>query len=314
MGEELVRVTTVGLCGSDRHWFVQGSVGDAVVSRPLVLGHEISGVIASGPRRGERVAVDPADPCGRCDQCTAGLAHLCRDLRFLGHGTTDGGLRTLMPWPGRLLMPIPEHIDNDAAALLEPLGVALHAIDLAKIRRGTTAGVFGCGPIGLLLIQVLRQKGAAFVLATDPLDHRRDAAALAGADDVRRPVAGNAGHVSDPPAWPAMDVAFEVAGTDGALDDAMTAVKPGARVVLVGIPDSDATTFRASTARHKGLSLLLSRRMVGSDLARAAALAETGQVDLGSLITARYPLERTADAFTSLARRDGLKVVIEASN
>jgi len=312
--DELIRVTAVGLCGSDRHWFIEGGIGDAVLSRPLVLGHEIAGVIETGPQRGQRVSIDPAIPCGICDLCTTDLAHLCRDLRFAGHGTTDGGLRTLMAWPRRLLALLPETIDDIEAALLEPLGVALHAADLGKVEPGMSAGVFGCGPIGLLLIQILRQLGVNRILGTDPLPGRLAAARALGASEIRPPVAGrNGSDVAAGPPWPQLDVAFEVAGEDGALHDAIAAMRPGGRVVLVGIPASDLTSFPASIARRKGLTLLLSRRMRASDLPRAIELAATGHVDLRSLISTRHSLDEVRAAFANLSRYEGLKVVVEPS-
>ena len=308
--EELIRVTAVGLCGSDRHWFTEGAIGDAVLTQPLVLGHEISGVIDRGPRRGQRVAVDPAIPCGVCEICRADLAHLCPTLRFAGHGTTDGGLRELMAWPRAHLVPIPDDIDGVEAALLEPLGVAIHALDLGKVRPGMTVAVFGCGPIGLLLLQLLRAAGAGDILATDPLAHRRAAARMLGATETRAPVSQSHDTANAEP-LPWVDVAFEVAGADDAVRDAIAAARPGARVVLVGIPASDSTTFQASVARRKGLTILLSRRMRATDLKRAIDLASAGQVELGKLITDRYALEQTALAFARIARYDGLKTVVE---
>jgi L-iditol 2-dehydrogenase len=297
-GEVLVRVGGVGLCGSDRHWFLEGGIGDAVLGQPLVLGHELAGVVASGPRRGEPVVLDPAVPCGRCALCLAGDGHLCAQVRFAGHGSTDGGLRTLVAWPEHLVHPIPDSIPDGAAPLLEPLGVALHAVDLGGSRPGTTAAVLGCGPIGLLLVQVLHAAGVTVELATDPLPHR---ATAAGAFGARR---------SDP-ADVTVDVAYEAAGDDAALDDAIAAARPGGRVVLVGIPDGDRSTFHAAAARRKELTLALCRRMRADDLPRAIHAAESGRLQLSSLVSARYPLEEGAEAFRDLVDRRGLKVVIE---
>ncbi|HEY5519129.1 MAG TPA: alcohol dehydrogenase catalytic domain-containing protein [Candidatus Limnocylindrales bacterium] len=301
-GEELVRVTAVGLCGSDRHWFSEGGIGDSRLTRPLVLGHEIGGVIATGPRAGERVAVDPAIPCGRCELCATGAGHLCREVLFAGHGTTDGGLRTLMAWPARLLQPLPDAIGDDMGALMEPLGVALHAADLGKVARGMRVGVFGCGPIGLLLIQVLSRLGASPIVATDPIPQRLAAALQMGAERPDTPFADMA-----------LDVVFEAAGEDAAVEDAVAAVRPGGRIVLVGIPSSDSTTFRASTARHKGLTLLLSRRMRASDLPRAIELTVRGDIDPRSLVSAPVALERAAEAFDRLVRHEGLKTIVRPS-
>jgi len=307
-GELLVRVTAVGLCGSDRHWFVEGGIGDAALERPLVLGHEFAGEVAAGPRAGERVAIDPAVPCEACPVCRAGLQHLCPAVRFAGHGSTDGALRSLLAWPERLAHPIPDAIPDAEASLLEPLGVALHAVDLGHVRPGTSTGVFGCGPLGLLLVQALRAAGAGPVVATEPLPHRREAAAALGVPHAVSP--GGLGGVT-PAGGVGLDVAFEVAGADDALADAIEAVRPGGRVVLVGIPDGDRTSFAASAARRKGLSLLLCRRMAPSDLPRAIGLAASGQVELAPLVSERHPLAGGEDAFAALVSRRGLKIVVE---
>jgi L-iditol 2-dehydrogenase len=291
--ELLLRVSAVGLCGSDRHWFTEGAIGDAGLTRPLVLGHEFVATVAAGPREGERVALDPADPCGRCPTCLAGLGHLCPDGRFAGHGTTDGALRELVAWPERLAFPIPDTIPDAEATLLEPLGVALHALDLGHVGAGTSAGVFGCGPIGLLLVLALREAGAD-VKAADPLPHRLEAALALGAT----PVDGQ------------VDVAFECAGADDAVDASIVATRPGGRVVLVGIPDGDRTTFTASIARRKGLTLLVCRRMTDTDLPRAIRLVESG-LSLDGLVTETHDLARGAEAFGALRDRRGLKIVVE---
>ena len=189
-GDELVRVTAVGICGSDLHWYADSGIGDAVLSRPLVLGHEAGGRIESGPQGGRRVAIDPAIPCEACEQCRAGHTHLCLAIRFAGHGATDGALRELVAWPGRCLVPVPDGLDDADVAMLEPLGVALHAIRLAHVRPGAGVGVFGCGPIGLFLIQLARASGATTILATDVLPHRLEAAREAGATVAAIAIAG----------------------------------------------------------------------------------------------------------------------------
>ncbi len=164
------------------------------------------------------------------------------------------------------------------------------------VRPGTAAGVFGCGPLGLLLVQLLRMAGAS-VVATDPLPHRLAAAERLGAS----------------PGSPAtaVDVAFEVAGDDEALAAAIDALRPGGRVVVVGIPDGDRTSFTASTARRKGLTIALCRRMEPADLPRAIRLAEAGRIELAPLVTGRYPLSDWEQAFDHLVERRGLKAVVE---
>jgi L-iditol 2-dehydrogenase len=307
--QSLVRVTAVGLCGSDLHWYAEAGIGDARLAAPLVVGHEFAGVIEDGPRRGQRVAVDPAIPCERCATCRTGDRNLCPTVTFAGHGGLDGALREYLAWPTALLHPLPETLSDADGAMLEPLGVAIHALDLGHLRLGASVAVIGCGPIGLLLIQAARAAGAGTVLAADPLPHRRAAAARLGADTVLDPTAEDLTEALRDAADGGVDVAFEIAGTDAAVHLAMTAARPGARVVLAGIPDADRTTFQASLARRKGLSLVLARRM-NDVYPRAIDLVRRGRVDVASLVSHRYPLDGIADAFRTAAARDGLKVIV----
>jgi L-iditol 2-dehydrogenase len=303
-GESLVRVEAVGICGSDLHWFDEGGIGDSRLAAPLVVGHEFAGVVEAGPLAGRRVAVDPAIPCGRCELCREGHPNLCPDVRFAGHGSWDGGLREYLAWPSDRLHVLPDELDGVDGALLEPLGVAIHAVDLGHVEVGARVAIVGCGPIGLLLAQVCAAAGASVALAVDPLQHRRAAAAQAGAQAALAP--------DEAAAWDGreVDVAFEAAGADEAVDLALRAARPGARVVLAGIPSGDHTTFSASIARRKGLTLVLVRRMK-EVYPRALRLVAAGGIDLGALVTHRFPLDRVAEAFTVAAGREGLKVVVE---
>jgi L-iditol 2-dehydrogenase len=306
-GSCLVRVTAVGLCGSDLHWYDQAGIGDSRLDRPVVPGHEFAGVIEDGPRAGERVAVDPAIPCEDCQLCRLGHRNLCPRIRFAGHGTFDGALRDYLAWPAPLLHPLPDGLSDAEGALLEPLGVALHALDLGHLRLGASVAVIGCGPIGLLLLQVARAAGAGTVIATEPLAHRRRAAEKLGADHVWDAVDAERVEAA---VGLGVDVAFEAAGTDPAVAAAMVAVRPGGRVVLAGIPDQDGTTFPASVARRKGLTIAMSRRM-NDPYPRAIALVRRGAVDLASLVTDRYRLAAAPAAFAAAASRRGVKTIVE---
>lgn len=312
VGEDLVRLTAVGLCGSDLHWYEDGRIGTTRVTGSLVLGHEMGGVIATGPAAGQRVAVEPAKPCGSCESCRAGSNNLCKLVAFCGHGATDGGLRTLMAWPRRLLLPVPETLVGDEVALLEPLGIALHAIGLGHVRAGMSAGVYGCGPVGLLLIRALRAVGVERVLATDARPHRVAAALASGADEARlTAIEGQPDGVED---WGPVDVAFEAAGEDAALETALRTVRIGGRVVVVGIPPSDRHSFQAGLAREKGVTIAMSRRMQSQHMLRAIELVEAGVVDLSGLITDRYPIAEGVAAFDALVARAGLKVVVKPTD
>jgi L-iditol 2-dehydrogenase len=315
-GHRLVRVTATGICGSDLHWFTEGGIGDDRLDRPIVPGHEFAGVLADGPDAGQVVAIDPAMPCGACELCLEGDRNLCLRIRFSGHSTEDGAMREFVAWPTELLHPLPAGFTAADGAMLEPLGVAIHAVDLSHLRVGMSVGVFGCGPIGLLLIQVARAAGAATVIATDPLEHRREAARRLGADLVLDP-----SEVGDPASLSAraggnphgVHVAFEAAGVDDTVTLSVEAARPGARVVLVGIPDEDRTSFPSGTARRKGLTILLARRMK-EVYPRAIALVRSGRVDVRSIVSETFPLADVATAFKVAAARTGLKIVVGAGD
>lgn len=305
-GEQMLRVTSVGICGSDLHWFSQQGIGDSRLTRPMVLGHEFAAVTENG----ERVAVDPAIPCGKCEFCHRGHPNLCPNVRFAGHGAVDGAMREYMTWDKEYLFPLPDALTEDDGAMLEPLGVAIHAVDLAHLKTGMTVGVFGCGPIGLLIIQLARLSGASKVIATDILAHRVEAAHSLGVDRAYQ-VEGRlpATAILKETGGRGVDVAFEVAGVQDAVDDSFAAVIPGGKVILVGIPDDDKTMFSASVARRKGLTIKLVRRMKNT-YPRAIDLVVKGRVDVRSLVTHQFALAQGAEAFAVAAQREGLKVII----
>jgi L-iditol 2-dehydrogenase len=311
-GESTVRVTAVGICGSDLHWFLDSGIGDTRLEQPVILGHEFAGVAADGPQQGQRVAVDPAIACGRCEHCLEGNPNFCLEMRFAGDGKQDGALRESLAWPTRNLHPLPESLSDADGAMLEPLGVAIHSVDLGRVSTGATVGVFGCGPIGLLTIQVARAAGAVQIVATDLLAHRLDAARELGADIVLEAAdtGGEREAILAATRGRGLDVTFETAGENAAVETAIETAKRGARVVLCGIPTVDRTTFTASTARRKGLTIKLVRRM-GHVYPRAIRLVESGRVDVRSIVTHRFPLADAQQAFEVASRRDGLKVIVE---
>ena len=307
VGEKLVRIKSVSLCGSDLHWFAEGGIGDAKLEHPLILGHEFAGETEDG----QRVAIDPAIACGYCEFCKYGYPNLCENIIFAGHGKHDGALREYASFPTRCLFPLPDSLSFADGAILEPLGVAIHAVDLGNIKAGMTVGVFGCGPIGLLIIQMAKLSGAANIIATDKLPHRVEATKRFGAsqaflvqdnsqlNEIRAATNGRG-----------VDVAFEAAGVQETVDASVAAVIPGGKVILVGIPDDDKTSFSASVARRKGLTIKLVRRMKHTYL-RAIELVSKGLVDVRSLVTHRFPLEQASEAFCVAERREGLKIIIE---
>lgn len=301
----LLEIGAVGLCGSDRHQYLEGGIGGEAIERPLVLGHEVSGVVATGERKGERVAIDPAIPCRACDTCRNGQGHLCPEMRFAGLGRIDGGLQRFLAWPADRCVRVPGAMADHEVPMLEVLGIALHAIDLGGTAAGMRAGVFGCGPVGLIVIRALRAVGVDVAIATDRLPRRVEAAEASGA--LATALVGEDGGTAS---LPAVDIAFECAGEPDSTDDALRALLPGGLVLLVGIPEGGRASHVAGPARRKELGLKWVRRMADGDLARAIDAVDTGGVSLAGLVTARYGLDDVGAAFEALAARTELKIVV----
>ena len=229
LGEHQVRVRVAygGICGSDLHYFHQGGFGTVRIKEPMVLGHEVSGVIAAlgaqvtGLSVGQRIAISPSRPCGLCRFCQKGQHNQCLDMRFYGSAMrfphVHGAFRDELVIEAHQAHPLPDHMDLSIAALAEPLSVGLHAIARAGTVFGKQVLVTGCGPIGALLIAALRRAGAARIVAADLGDTPLACARAMGADDTlnlsREPDAlqafsANKGH---------FDVMFEASGSDKAL-------------------------------------------------------------------------------------------------
>ncbi len=311
-GEALVRVTAVGVCGSDVHWLRDGGIGNDRVVEPLILGHECAGVIESGPRRGERVAIDPACPCGRCRFCLEGNPNLCTDLRFAGHAPHDGALRQYIAWPETSLVTLPDSMADIEGVMLEPLGVALYSVDCGNVNPGMSVGVFGCGTIGLCVIQVARAAGATSIFAAElpGLGHRIEAARTAGAKVFEADAGREAEEILESTGGQGVDVAFEAAGDPAAVESAIAAVKPGGNVCLIGIPSDDRTAFTASTARRKDLTIHVVHRMKHT-YPRSIELVQNGQVDVRSMVTHHYPLSDVSRAYDAAEKREGIKIVVD---
>jgi L-iditol 2-dehydrogenase len=198
--------------------------------------------------------------------------------------------------PRSQVVPLPKGFDALTAVMLEPLGVAIHAVDLAKPKLLERVALLGAGPIGLLILQVLHAAGAGDVLVVDPLPHRQDAARALGAAQVGSSVKEMAG-------WTAGEgctLVIEATNSPDGFREAVRAARIGGRVVLVGIPDGDTYTMPAAEARRRALKIKFARRM-GEVYPRAIALVASGKVDVASMVTHRIDLEETPGALKALA-------------
>jgi L-iditol 2-dehydrogenase len=312
-GEVLIRVRAVGVCGSDLHYYLEGGIGPAAIREPLIPGHELSGEIAAGTGEpyglpdGTLVAVDPAQPCEECEPCRAGYANLCPHVRFLGSPGVDGGLCEWLSVPVQNVFPVPKGFDPALTALLEPLGVAIHALDITKLRPGSGVAVLGGGPIGLMLAQVAKTRGAAHVRLIEPNPWRRQAALSLGADCVhaepREALEATGGRGED--------YVLEATNSADGPEHAAQVARIGGKVTLVGIPDGDRFIMTAANARRKALTLRFSRRM-GHVYPRAIQLVVENRVNIAPIASHSYPMRRSPEAFeTGAAAGEGfLKAMI----
>jgi L-iditol 2-dehydrogenase len=299
--EVLIEIAAVGLCGSDLHYYKDGGIGAAAIRAPFIPGHEFGGwlcedVTELGLRRGTLVAVDPNKSCGQCAWCREDYHNLCPHVAFIGAPPIDGAMTERLWVPRSQLVPLPAGMDALEAVMLEPLGVAIHAVDLAKPGLLERVAILGAGPIGLLILQVLKQAGAGEILVIEPLAHRRAMAARLGASRVGETVEEIAGWTSGDGCTLVMEATNNPLG----LRDAIRAARIGGRIVLVGIPDGDSYSFPAAEARRRALKIKFARRM-GDVYPRAIALVASRRVDVASLVTHRVDLAATPGVFAALA-------------
>ncbi len=322
-GMVLLRIKAVGVCGSDLHTYMDGRIGDWVVETPLVLGHEFGAVVeAAGPdafdgnfaplHEGTRVAVDPAQPCGRCEMCEQGHPNLCHRLHFCGLYPDGGSLCEYMLMPAHCCFPVPDSIDDAGAAILEPLGIALHAVDLARLHVADSVAILGAGPIGLLLLQVAKLAGAAPIYVVDQFAWRLELAARYGAIPINFAEVDPVQAVMQATGGRGVDVALEAAWADHSVQQAADMARMGGRLVLVGIPGPDKLEMKHSTARRKGLTIRVSRRMKHV-YPRAIKLVENGSIDLLGIVSHHFPLAAAPHAFAlNVAYADDVnKIVID---
>ncbi|GAB2918167.1 L-idonate 5-dehydrogenase [Streptomyces mayteni] len=314
-GQALVAIRYGGVCGSDLHYHRHGGVGDFRLREPLVPGHEVVGTVvgygpdAEGPPPGTPVAVHPATPCGRCPECVAGRANICRDTRYLGSAArmphVQGGFAARIAVPADQLRALPAGLDPRLAALAEPLSVALHAVRRAGEVAGRHVLVTGAGPIGLLVAADAGAAGAASVTVTDLLLRALEFARAAGA---------TATVLADDPAdpgWPArVDVAIEASGTAPGLADCLARVARGGVVVQLGLLPPGETPFAGNALVTREIDLRGAFRFAPElDAALRLLAARPG---LAELISAVRPVREAAAAFALAADRStSCKVLLD---
>jgi L-iditol 2-dehydrogenase len=298
----LIRMEAVGVCGSDCHYYANGKIGTQVVEYPFAVGHEGAGVVeavgsaVSRVTPGDRIAFDPAMPCGQCDQCRVGRPHTCRELRFLGcPGQAPGCLTEQIVLPEECCFPIQDTTTFEQAALGEPLAIGVYAVQRAELAASAAVGILGAGPIGLSVMLPAKHQGCGPVYMTDKIDARLAVARAGGADWTGNPEQEDVVAAIEALEPDQLDVVFECCGDPAALDQAVGLVKPGGRIMLVGIPEDNRISMDINHLRHKEIDLRNVRRQNGCVLT-TLAMIQSGEVNVDFMVTHRFRFDQGGEA------------------
>lgn len=312
-GEVLIEVKSVGICASDLHYYRDGRIGTTVLIDPLVLGHEASGVMVAlgegvtGLQVGDRVAIEPAMPCMKCDYCLSGHYNVCPGIPFMGTPPTDGALRDYIAWPASLAVRVPDRLTFDEIAMLEPMAIGVHAVELARPSPGDGVVILGAGGVGLSVLQAAKAAGVKSLIVIEPVEARRDFALKLGASEVIGPSASNPEiEVARLTGGRGADIVFECTGEEEAVRESCRIARPLGKVVVLGIPTGDDYPFDASSARRKQLTAIFVRRS-NQTVEKSVELVTEGRVDIASYSTHHFALEAAAEAVElAMSKTDGV--------
>ena len=308
-GDVLIRVSSVGVCGSDTHYYRHGRIGSFVVEAPLVLGHEAAGTIVGvgesvDPSRiGQRVSIEPQRPDPDSAETRRGDYNLCPHMRFYGTPPVDGALCDYVTIGAAYAHPVPDTVSDDAAALCEPLSVGIAAVRKAGIGGGSRVLVAGAGPIGIVVVQVASAYGATDIVVSDLDESRRNQARASGATAALDPTVDEPGS--------GFDAFIDASGAPAAVTTGIRALRPAGTVVLVG---SGAESMELPTQLIQNRELVLTGVFrYANTWPEAIALVESGRVNLDAMVTGRFPLESAAEALDSDRTPGSVKTVVVVS-
>jgi L-idonate 5-dehydrogenase len=318
-GQIRVRVRKGGICGSDLHYFQHGGFGTIRIKEPMVLGHEIAGIVeevspqAGGLQVGDRVAVSPSRPCGQCTYCQQGLQNHCLDMRYYGSAMRNphvqGAFRQEIVCDASQAHRLADTISDSEGAMAEPLSVALHAVRRAGSLLGKRVLVTGCGPIGALLILAARRAGAAHIVATDVSAFTLRSATKVGADQVINVAEQPDGLLPFTADKGSFDVLFEASGNERALRGAFDAVRPRGIIMQVGLGGEMTLPMNVIVAKEFDLRGAF---RFHEEFAIAVELLNKGLIDVKPLISATLPFRDSGRAFALAAdRSQAMKVLLD---
>lgn len=316
----LIRMKTVGVCGSDVHYYTQGKIGSQVVEYPFTVGHEGAGVIEKvgssvrNVKPGDRIAVEPAMSCWQCDQCKAGRPHTCRKLRFLGcPKQADGCLSEYLVMPEECCFKIKDTMSLEEAAISEPLAIGVYAVKQSIPMKGAKIAILGSGPIGLSVLLPAKAQGAKKIYVTDKIDSRIKLADKMGADWTGNPEKDDLVSKMAKEEPLLFDAVFECCGQQEAFEQAVEIVKPGGKIMLIGIPPSmKYWSLNVDLARRKEICIQNVRRQ-NHCVQSALDMIDNKLFDVNKMVTHRFDFKDTKKAFDLVADyRDGVvKAMIE---
>ena len=302
-----IRMSVVGICGSDIHYYTHGNIGSQVVRFPFTVGHEGAGVVVetgSGVKRvnpGDKIAIEPAISCHKCDQCLAGRPHTCRKLRFLGcPGQAEGCLSEYIVMPEESCFPLTSGLTVDHGSISEPLSIGIYSVKKSGEIKGAQIAILGFGPIGMSVLLAAKTQSVKNIYVTDKIDDRLLIAGKEGATLTGNPLKKNISEWIKQEEPPGLDAVFECCGQQEALDQAVDILKPGGRLIVIGIPETERWSLSADGTRRKEISVFFVRREVDC-VGPALEMMKSGKINIKSMITHRFPFVRTKEAFDLVA-------------
>jgi L-iditol 2-dehydrogenase len=314
-----IKMSVVGICGSDIHYYTQGQIGSQVVEYPFTVGHEGAGIVVETGKdvkrvkTGDVIAIEPAMPCWECDQCLSGRHHTCRKLRFLGcPGQAEGCLMEYIVMPEESCFPLKGALKPDNGSISEPLAIGVYAVRKSGGIKGLDIGILGYGPIGMSVMLAAKAEGAGSFTVTDKIQARLAIALKEGALSLFNPLEEDFTAMLKQHHPLGLDVVFECCGQQDAFDQAVDILKPGGRLIVVGIPEFDRWSMNVELTRRKEISIQFIRRQVDC-VEPALELMKNGEINVSNMITHRFPFIATKEAFDLVAKySDGvMKAMID---
>ncbi len=313
-----IKIQSVGVCGSDLHYYRTGSIGSFVVDFPFILGHEASGVVyevganVKHLKVGDRVCMEPGIPCMKCHECLTGNYNLCKDVRFWATPPYDGVLSEYVAHPAAFTFKIPDNMTFTEGALVEPLAIGLHACNMGGVKLGQTVAIVGAGCIGLVTLLAAKAYGATKIIVGDVLDKRLEKARELGAITVNTKDEDFAAKVMELTGGVGADVAIDCAGFSPTVDACLSCTRPAGMVIIVGLGADHVDGFNTGVMSTKELTVKSIFRYRNLYPTAINAIAD-GRIDVGSIVSHRFKFDDTIEAFATCTKdiRNVVKGVIE---